>query len=66
MPMKWSFDINRTFVKEIWLFEVARALGTAAMAKAWRGLDSFPKKSVSWKLVSAIVLKCHLILLRVL
>ena len=47
--MKWSLDKNRARTREIWPFESARALGTAAAAKAPRGSGGLPKQSVSWK-----------------
>ena len=43
--MEWLLDRNKACMREIWLFEAARALETTTnMAKAQRGLDGFPKK----------------------
>ena len=42
--MEWSLNKNRARTKEIWPFEPAGALGTAAVAKAPRGSDDLPKQ----------------------
>ena len=45
--MEWSLDKKRTWTREIWSFEPARALGTAVAAKAPRGSGGLSKQSVS-------------------
>ena len=47
--MEWSLDKKRAQKREMWPFEPAGALGTAATAKAPRGSGGLPKQSVSWK-----------------
>ena len=42
--MEWSLDKNRAQTREIWPFEAAGALGTAAAAKAPRGSGGLPKQ----------------------
>ena len=42
MPLERSFNKNRVWIREIWLFETVGALRTAAMAKALIGLGSLP------------------------
>ena len=47
--MEWSFDRIKARSTKLWPFEAARALGTAAAAKAPRGRVVFQNKSMSWK-----------------
>ena len=42
--MEWSLDKNRAWTREIWPFETAGALGTAAATKAPRGSGGLPKQ----------------------
>ena len=47
--MEWALDRIGARTTKLWPFEAARALGTAAAAKAPRGQVVFQNKSVSWK-----------------
>ena len=60
--MGWLLDRKKAWMREIWLFEVSRALGTAVTAKAPRELRLFQKKSVSWKLFRVTTQGGYLIL----
>ena len=42
--MEWSLDKNKAWKREIWPFEFAGALGTAAAAKAPRVSGGLPKQ----------------------
>ena len=42
--MEWLVVRNKAQMREIWLFEAARALGSATAAKAPRGLGGLPKE----------------------
>ena len=44
MPMEWSLDRFGDRTTKIWPFEPARALGTAAAAKAPRVSGGLPKQ----------------------
>ena len=61
MPTEWLLDRTKARIREIWPFEAARKLRTVALANAWKGFNGLPKKSMFWKLLSAIALKGHLI-----
>ena len=50
---------------EMWLFQVVKALEIIVATKAWKRLDGFLKKNVSWNLVSVTILKGHLIPYRI-
>ena len=64
--MEWLLHRNKAWTKEIWLFEIVEALGSAASAKTWRGLGGLRKKSMIWKFLSMTTSECHQIFERVL
>ena len=47
--MEWSLDKERAWTREIWPFEPAGALGTAAGLRHQGGRVVFQNKSVFWK-----------------
>ena len=42
--MDWLLDKNKAWIREIWPFELARALGIVVAAKPPTGLGGLPKQ----------------------